>query len=373
MTRDPIQPLADMGRRVLQTVRYLATPPVPYQPLESYEGQLRDPLVALSGICNELLEQLAAAPVEAEPESLPNEQGSRFVPAQNQGFAFPTFSRAGAARIPADRRDRATYSRMENQAMEWPGAAGAGLDFTSPFEALRRTIDGPAPFPDEPGSRDPREAAASREPSGSAPQTESPAPPPLRPAIDGYDLSVRQTTNRTPRSHDMKHPAEPFPTEQPITDEHHTGSEGDLFPEQRSSETRPPARLEWPEARQAEFPSDARAAELPVRAENGPARGAGEAEVPLHGSRLTGSTERLAAMLRSHVAQPEPVTRAADRESQEGEDVFSSRQEDDERDASRINVQPARAAGQTGVEEIMERLADELETEFVRTYGSSGG
>jgi hypothetical protein len=29
--------------------------------------------------------------------------------------------------------------------------------------------------------------------------------------------------------------------------------------------------------------------------------------------------------------------------------------------------------GRSGIEEIMERLADELETEFVRTYGRSGG
>ncbi len=80
-------------------------------------------------------------------------------------------------------------------------------------------------------------------------------------------------------------------------------------------------------------------------------------------------------MLRSHVAQPEPVTRATEKESQKGKDVFSSRQGDDESGASRIVDQPARTrpAGRAGIEEIMERLADELETEFVRTYGSSGG
>jgi hypothetical protein len=385
MTQDPIQPLADIGRRVLRIARYLAMPPVPDE--QSYESRLRDPVVALSGICDELL-RLAAAPVAAEPENLPDASGSRSVPTLNPGSAIPTFSRTGAAGIPADRRDEATDSRKENQTTERPGPAGAGLDFTSPFEEVRRSIDDPAPFPDEPGSRKPGEAAASRETGGSAPQTGSPAAPPLRTPIDGYDLSARQTARRTPRSRDMKHPVEPFPTRQPPTkntpteqppagqpptDESQVGSDGELSTEERSRKTRPPARREWPETGQTELPSDARTSDLPVQAENDPARGAGGSEVPLQGSRLTGSTERLAAMLRSHVAQPEPVTRAAEKESQEGEDVFSGRQEDDERDASRIMDQPARTAGPAGVEEIMERLADELETEFVRTYGSSGG
>ena len=372
MTRDPIQPLADMGRRVLQTVRYLAMPPVPDQPLESYEGQLRDPVVILSGICDELLERLATAPVAAEPENLPNKPASRLVPAPNQDSDFPTFSHAGAARIPTDGGDEAADSRRENQTMDRPGPAGPGLDFASPFEEVRRSVDVPAPFPDGPGSRDARETAASREPAEPAPQAEGTAPP-LRPAIDGYDLSARQTVIHTSRSRDMKHPVERFPAKQPPAGGHQIGPEGEPSPEERGSETRPPARLEWPEARQTELPSDARASGEPVRAENGSTRGAGDSEIPLHGSRLTGSTERLAAMLRSHVAQPEPVIRTAERENQEGENVISSPQGDDERGASRIMDQPARTAGLAGVEEIMERLADELETEFVRTYGSSGG
>ena len=373
MTRDPIQPLADIGRRVLQTVQYLAKPPFPDQPLESYETRLRDPVVALSGICGEFLERLAVAPAAAEPEILPDEPGSRFVPAPNQGSSFPTFSHAGVARIPTDGSDEATDSRRENQAMEWSGTSGPGLDFTSPFEESRRSIEVPAPLPGEPGSRDPREAATSREPARSAPiRTESSAAT-LRPAIDGYDLPARQTARYTPRSRDMKLPAESFPTENPSTDERRVGAEGELSPEERSSYTRPPVRHEEPEARQTELPSDARASGLPVRAENGSARGIGESEAPLQGSRLTGSTERLAAILRSHVAQPEPVTGAGETEGQNEKDVFSSGQGDDERDTSSIDVQPVRTDGPAGVEEIMERLADELETEFVRTYGSSGG
>ena len=94
-------------------------------------------------------------------------------------------------------------------------------------------------------------------------------------------------------------------------------------------------------------------------------------EVPFQpdGSRLTGSTERLAAMLRAHVAQPEPVAGTA------GEEVSSSWWGDNERDTAGTLDEPARMRQDSpaGIEEIMERLADELETEFVRTYGSSGG
>jgi hypothetical protein len=96
MTQDPIQPLADVGRRVLQTVRYLATPPVPDQPLASYESLVRNPVVTMSGICNELLERLATAPVAAKPEDLPHEPWSRFVPDSNASPTSPILSSAGA-------------------------------------------------------------------------------------------------------------------------------------------------------------------------------------------------------------------------------------------------------------------------------------
>jgi hypothetical protein len=71
-------------------------------------------------------------------------------------------------------------------------------------------------------------------------------------------------------------------------------------------------------------------------------------------------------MLRSHVAEPV--------EGQGDGDLFPGPQGEDERGAShfmgRAWTQPA---GLAGVEEIMERIADELESEFVRTYGRSGG
>jgi hypothetical protein len=371
MRQDPIQPLVNIGRRVLQTVEYLATPPVPDRPLGSYENQLRDPVVALSSICEELLERLA--PVAAEPETLPYEPGSRFVAAPNPGSTFPTFSRAGAAatRTPAERLDETADPRGENQVAERLDAPGLD-DTSSPLEESLRKLDEPAPFPDETGSGEPREAVASREPGGGAPQTDGPV-------VDGSERypAARQAARRATRSRNVQHPVKRFPAERSPTGEHPVGPDGESSPEGSGSKTWPPARQEWPETGQTELPSDARAPDISARAEDGPARGVGkpEAPFPLHGSRLTGSTERLAAMLRAQVAQPEPVTRTAGKESQEGENGFSRRQGDDESGASRIVDEPAltRPEGRAAVEEIMERLADELETEFVRTYGRSGG
>jgi len=165
----------------------------------------------------------------------------------------------------------------------------------------------------------------------------------------------------------------PLPAERLPIDEHPVESDGDPSLAERGSETQPPARQEWLDTRhwRPEIPSDAtaRTSDVPAQAENDPARTAGEVDplLPPTGSRLTGSTERLAAMLHAHVAQPEPVAGTA------GGKVPSSQQGDDER--AGIVDEPARARSDNrpGIEEIMERLADELETEFVRTYGSSGG
>ena len=95
MTHDPIQPLADIGRRVLQTARYLTTSHAPDERLGSYEECLRDPLVYLSGLCNGVLEHLEVSPVTEGTEDFPYERESLFVPALNPGSASPSFSRPG--------------------------------------------------------------------------------------------------------------------------------------------------------------------------------------------------------------------------------------------------------------------------------------
>jgi hypothetical protein len=357
MTQDPIQPLADIGRRVLHTVRYRATPHFADQLLESYESSPRNPVVVLSETCSELLEQFAAAPVAAEPEDIPREPESRFVPDPNASPAFPTFSRAGAGatRTPAGWHDEAADSQRENPTTEQPDTPRPGLDGPSAFELSRQAI---------------------YEPRGTAPQAEDPAQlPPRRPAINGFDRypEARQAASRAPRSRGTPHPAERLPT-----GEHPVESDDKFSPEERGSETRPPTRQEWldtkqPDTWRIETPphATARATDVAAQAKYGPARGAGETEVPFppDGSRLTGRTERLIAMLRAHVAQPEPVAGTA------GEEVSSSRKGDHERDTAGTVDEPARMRqhSRAGIEEIMERLADELETEFVRTYGSSGG
>ena len=351
MTQDPIQPLADIGRRVLQTARYLTTPPVPDG---SYEPQLRDPVVALSGICGELLERLVAAPVAAEPESFTSEPVSRLAP--SPGPAFPTLTRHGLPGSTAERRaesrDEDVYSRSEVRSSELSpersDMTGSGLRRS---EQSRRSIAESGASETEPDSRDQWEGAASREPGGEVQQT------------DNQEASLRPAIARhVPGSRAVRHVPERQPTEKPPGGEPQEWPEGEPSPEERSGEARPPVRQDLPEARQTESPSDA-------RAENGRARvaAASDAPFPAHGFRLTGSAERLAAMLDSHVAQPD----TARRESQEERDVFPSRQGDEERGTSLIAVEPGRTW--PGFEEIMEKLADELETEFVRTYGSSGG
>ena len=365
MTQDPIQPLADIGRRVLQTARYLTMSPVPDQLTGSYESQLGDPVVALAGICGELLERLAAAPVAAEPEGIANEPVSRLAPAPSPRTIFPTLSRHGAAGSTADRRDEGVNSRTEDRSSElYPERSymtGPGPDSMLPrSEQSRRSIDESDAPENELDSRDQLEAAASREPGGAEPQT------------DDQEASLRPAVARhAPGSRAMRHVPERQPTQRPPSGEPPEWPEGQPSPEERSGETRPPVRQDLPEAGQAETPSDARA-EI-GRAENGRARGAAASDVPFpaHGSRLTASAERLAAMLHSHVAQPETARRERREDSQEERDVFPSRQGDEERGTSLIAVEPGRTW--PGFEEIMERLADELETEFVRTYGSSGG
>lgn len=76
----------------------------------------------------------------------------------------------------------------------------------------------------------------------------------------------------------------------------------------------------------------------------------------LGGSRLATGADRLAAMLRAHVADPE------DRSSPPSYD-----------EAETPPSPPAEGVGRVNLEEIIERLAEELEDGIARTYGSSGG
>lgn len=335
MTQDPIQPIADIGRRALETVRYLAAPPVPDQPTGSYENQLRDPLLVLSGLCNELLERLMSAPVEAEPENLTDEPGSRFVSAPNPGSALTPSSRAGTREtgISANGRDEPAGSRREDQGQQ--SADTPGLDEAS---SLERNL-----WPKE------NTAASRDERSGAVPRGDSPAPT-SRPAMDG--------SGHRPAAHSRNA-------------QHAIRPDGEPPEEERRSEVAPPLGQDRQKTGQTESPLEALSSDVPARAENGSVPGAEKPGVPLPGSRLTGSTERLAAILRSHVAQPEPF--AAGAVSQEDGESPSSRQESAERGAVDEPARTRPPAGRGGIEEIMERLAEELETEFVRTYGRSGG
>jgi hypothetical protein len=344
MTRDPIQPLSDIGRRVLQTARYLTTSHAPDQRLKSYEVQVRDPLVSLSGLCEGLLERLEASPVAAQPEDLPHEPGRGSVNARNPGSAFSTPSRSG---VTTDGSDESPGTRRVGQVTGWAGTPGPELGTPSTYEGSRRSIDDPTPSPDRPDHHDPWETPVSRGSGEEAPQTESPQSPP------GPEVA-----RRLPRSRDLRYPVRRLPDS-----EHPAGPDGGPYLEESESEL--PVRKEWPEGGQAGF---ANVPESDVPVKHGQASWAAESVASPQGSRLTASTERLAAMLRSHVEEPTQT------ESRDGGDAFPGSQGDGERGDShhtgRTRTQPA---GPVDVEEIMERLADELESEFVRTYGRSGG
>jgi hypothetical protein len=333
MTHDPIWPLADIGRRALQTTRYLTTSHAPDEPLESYESRFGDPLVSLSGLCKGVLERLEASPVAQRPEHFPYGPESRSVHARDPGSAFPTSSRTG---VPAARGYESASVRRETRVKELPHTPG--LDGTSTFEGSRRSIDGPVPYPEEPDYGDPWEATVPREPGEEAPQMEDPEARP-GPA----------DARRAPRARDVW-----YPVRRSQGTGHPAGSKEE--PDQEEIGDELPARKEEPEAGQPGS-AGARGSDAPWEK----LRRAAESGFQQSGSRLTASSERLAAMLRSHVAQPA--------ESPGDEEVIPPR--DDERGGAhftgRARTQPA-----DGVEEIMDRIADELETEFVRTYGISG-
>jgi hypothetical protein len=73
------------------------------------------------------------------------------------------------------------------------------------------------------------------------------------------------------------------------------------------------------------------------------------------GSRLAAGADRLAATLRTHVADTEDSTNPLNDDLEE------------------IPSPPAEEVGRVNLEEIIERLAEELEDGIARTYGSSGG
>jgi len=90
-------------------------------------------------------------------------------------------------------------------------------------------------------------------------------------------------------------------------------------------------------------------------------------------------------MLREHVVGPQVPSGIPDDDAvhpgpEDGRPAFRSAWQ--ERKVSRgVDDEPTRGAppgaaaanDRLGVEEIMERLAEEMEAEYVRTYGSSGG
>jgi hypothetical protein len=350
MTPDPAQRLADTGSRVLRIVQPLAVFSELDRFPDAYENLLLDPLEILSDICGDLLEWSGAAPVASEHDGSPGETGSRLVPDPNARTRSPFPSAVAAAPTVGVPRD--THGP---RADPWAGSpTGARFGTATPdpgdppsFEQSRRAVDAhTGPFPDEPGADlDLLEALAATSPGGPA----------------AGSASAEQTSER------FEQPAGRGPEPRGVP-----GSD-DL-----PAKTSPPGVQDLAQASPRGGPA---VGERPVawRADTGedgiPARGIPEAgTTPANrrdGVRLAAGPSRFAAMLREHVVDPDaedPSEIARD-----GAPAFSDRPEDDASGIEPMNEPEGRRPdGWIRVEEIMEKLADELETGFVRTYGSQG-
>lgn len=387
---DAAHQLTEIGQRVLLTVRpLLALPDSRWSP-DAYEDLLLDPVTAMAGICNELLDPPRTEPVAAERDVSPGEPGSPLAPDPNLPSPYP-FSNTFAAR-PATRPARERYTsppvpRSEGPATIWPGTPA--LDPTGPPspELLRQVTEAPfVPLPDVPerGFGSPEVPAATQ----------------------GLDRYNHYAGTRQRARHELAPRGVPHQPGWSAAGEHPSG-QGRL-----DGEPSPEGHDETQHLVPEDQPGD------------GPPRRAGESDAPFPtsqgGARLASGTERLAAMLCTHVAatgtQPASVverngsewaTPDAEKSSPaltEGtrfttnalqpattpqaraavadtEDPFGVAREGaalpvrpgDERDAVPVDASDrASPDSRASVEEIMERLADELETEFVRTYGSSG-
>ena len=342
MTSDPARHLADVGGRLLRTMRPFFEVPVALQLPDAYGGALLDPITVLSGVCDELLgartppaaTEEDGAPVATVRFSMPHTSGraeatstssfSQEVSRAEAPGTFPPAPRSGAP-APAPRQ-------------------GAGTMRAS--SAVPTSLAGPVEMPD-----------------ASVPRQEDTAPPETEPR----EFPQPETSGQGPRQEspewwitqrDDGAPWERSAADLPTRDGHPPARPGEP-PDARSAAsgaTYGPAQQEpWDPSRLEVSIGDPRLGADPAREDlerdaPGPVR--------TGAVRLSSDSARLAAMLRAHAAHsPEKPWEEASSSPSPAEDGEKRREPADDR---------------IGVEEVVERLADELETAFVRTYGSSG-
>lgn len=431
MIPDPAQQLVDIGRRVLRIAQPLVTLPGPGRFPDAYENLLLDPLGVLSDTCNELLERSGTVPAAAEPDGSPSEPGSGFVFDPDVHATSPP-SRAVAA-TPTTRTPRDGHKPHAGSWRESPRAvrldtsvSGTGEPLS--LEQVRRAMEAPlVSFLDEPG-RDLGlpEVPAATHPGGSASRSGDTT------RLSGRS---QQPTRREPDPHGAPYAVEQPPLvdgrllgPDRLYDESSSGGRGGTWrpasrgwPEDGRTESSPGAMVRAGDdiargAREADVPGlagqppvggyppsldDSSAETLPrghgpaqalprreptenewptsrhtdTRDAAGLPRGTLEVRTttadPHDGVRLVANPSRLATMLREHVLAVE--TENLFEMARDDAAAFPAQPEDDGRSTDSADESDrVRLDGRIGVEEIMERLADELETEFVRTYGSSG-
>lgn len=366
MMTDPAQQLTDAGRRVLETVRPLvAAPKLGWFP-ETYEGLLLDPMELLFDTCGKLLER----PDATEPDGSLGKPEAPLSP-----FLHPGARATGASEGRHDPhvslwREYPPTGRLDVSARDQVLRA-----IETPFAPLLNDQDRDSDLPETPsvarpegmppgsGKDDPpgsdglsgehssRGHEETRRPAqGGRPkegQTELPPGAPARAAEYAiWDDGRVEASSSVPAS--------PGPGLQGSPGQEHLPGSVGWYPE-TSPGDHSPARIS-PE-RPASWHEDEQTQGLPRTETTGANR--------RDDVWLTADPSRFAAMLREHVADTEGSLK-----TRGGARAFpSSRQEADGRAAGRDRML---SDNRIGVEEVMERLMEQLETEFVRTYGSSG-
>lgn len=328
------------------TIQPLVTPPNRERLPETYENLLLDPMVTLSDTCAGLLER---QPVR------PGSRKSRRASGNDARPAYP-ISHAAAAGVPHDRydvRDEGIGPVLEPYAVE---------QSIPETESIYGSFPGNTSFPSEISAAIPR-SAPTRRSGGQVPQAvTSPAgreggP---RPGTGVPSMPAAESTPEQVSDPDVYDPVEGLS----VTSE----SEEPLSPGTRDEAQQFVARPRTDGGR-----TEPSFAVLGGSVADGPAWEDPEASPPGGGVRLATGASRLAAMMREGAALDPSLSFPG------GRTRFDGTPEESESPGAQPVEEPveepdrSRRRNPVGVEEVMEQLADELETEFVRTYGSSGG
>lgn len=351
MTSDPTRYLADVGCRLLRTARPFLEVPVPLRLPDAYNDALLDPVTALSGVCDGLL----------GPYAPPDQTQHGGAHTGMVTTPLPRPGTRGAAATPAP-----GFPRYVPHTKAWDGAsrtprshAGPPGSGASPTPVRRGAEIAVASSPDTLGSRVGSAPTPHKFPDASALRQDDIV------LADGGEERYPVRLGHDPRSAERegRMPAAPSPAERPFASGRQPVPIGEQSPDAGGAAY--PSTRQAPHENQWEGVPGA-----PRRIGGDPAREEPERDVPgmpRYGAvRLASDSGRLAAMLRAHAAYPAGIPRGSEAVP------FPPVDEHDEAYDPVGGADGTGADGRTGVEEVLERLADELDTEYVRTYGSSG-